>query len=105
MTSQSTVVINWWGEPLKFLTCATLAGRLAGCMSELLVMLRSVLAAGLHPGMPSGTDAPNKQREVKPSSTGYWVRNKNNNNKQITKNLKVSSLLTISEARNQLCQF
>lgn len=60
-----------WGELLGFLTCATLAGRLAGCMSELLVMLRRVLAAALHPEMPSGTKTPKKQREVKLSSTGY----------------------------------
>lgn len=33
---------------------------MAGCMSELLVMLRRVRAAGLHSEMPSETDKPEK---------------------------------------------
>ena len=58
---------------MGFHTCAMLAGRLAGWMSELLVMLRRVLAAWLHPVMPSGTETPKKQREIKLSTTGHCV--------------------------------
>lgn len=38
--------------------CATLEGLVVCWMSELLVMFRSVLAAGLQPAMPSGLSAP-----------------------------------------------
>lgn len=49
-------------KAFKSLTCATLVGRMVGGMSELLVMLRRVRAAGLQPGRPSGSDTPPKKK-------------------------------------------